>query len=165
MWARASGGRSRDPAESQSLDLGAPRVRWGAGNEAEKSPIPILSCRPSDFVGLATSLLFPSLSGPVRSTRQRRGANTATAAASAQPGRTGPRRNVSPRLAVATSASSLVDLQSATRKLATDYSNKNVVGVTSGNFENDSLKTKRLIHYLRNHHVSCCTEFIFVILG
>ena len=85
-------------------------------------------------------LHFCFLRRPVRRTRQRRGANTATATAPAQPGRTGPRCNVSPRLAVATSSSVAVARRLATRNWLQTTVTRMLSGVTSANFENDCIK-------------------------
>ena len=100
------------------------------------------------WVGYFTSVSFAVRSGPLDSTAARRQHCYCHRLCSAWPYRAAPQRLSSSSCCsdVAVRPSSLVDLQSATRKLATDYSNKNVVGVTSGNFENHSLKTKRLIH-------------------
>ena len=105
------------------------------------------------WVGYFTSVSFAVRSGPLDSTAARRQHCYCRLRCSAWPYRAAPQR-----LSSSCCSDVAVDLQSATRKLATDYSNKNVVGVTSGNFENDSLKTKRLIHLLGSLHDSCLAQ-------
>ena len=105
------------------------------------------------WVGYFTSVSFAVRSGPLDSTAARRQHCYCRRLCSAWPYRAAPQR-----LSSSCCSDVAVDLQSATRKLATDYSNKNVVGVTSGNFENDSLKTKRLIHLLGSLDDSCLAQ-------
>ena len=103
-------------------------------------------------------LHFCFLRRPVRSGRLDSGAAPTLLLPPPLLGSAWPYRAAPQRLSSSCCSDVAVDLQSATRKLATDYSNKNVVGVTSGNFENDSLKTKRLIHLLGSLHDSCLAQ-------